>query len=147
MFLREHENHITIHKLRTNRALTRSDLDELERILEASGVGDPAAVEKAKRESHGLGLFVRSLVGLDREAAKAAFAGFLNGKTLNASQIEFVDLIVNHLTEHGVMSAALLYESPFTDLAPRGPDGRFPSAQVDELVAILDWVRVAAIAA
>ena len=118
------------------------------------GGADPAmnarlftAVEKAKREGHGLGLFVRSLVGLDREAAKAAFAGFLNGKTLNASQIEFVDLIVNHLTEHGVMSAALLYESPFTDLAPRGPDGLFPSSQVDELVTILDRVRAAALAA
>ncbi|MBI5441114.1 MAG: hypothetical protein HY900_07875 [Deltaproteobacteria bacterium] len=137
----------TIHKLRTNRALTRSDLDELERMLAASGVGDSAAVEKAKRENHGLGLFVRSLVGLDREAARGAFAGFLSGRTRNASQIEFVDLIVNHLTEHGVMSAALLYESPFTDLAPRGPDGLFPSSQVDELTAILDRVRAAAVAA
>jgi len=147
VFLREHEDHITIHKLRTNRALTRSDLDELERMLEESGVGDSAAVEKAKRESHGLGLFVRSLVGLDREAAKAAFAGFLSGRKLTSSQIEFVDLIVNHLTEHGVMSAALLYESPFTDLAPRGPDGLFPSSQVDELVTILERVQAAAVAA
>ena len=46
------------------------------------------------------------------------FAGFLTGKTLNASQIEFVNLIVDHLTEHGVMGAALLYESPFTDVTP-----------------------------
>ncbi len=45
------------------------------------------------------------------------------------------------------MSAALLYESPFTDLAPRGPDGLFPSSRVDGLVPILDRVRVAAVAA
>ena len=38
-------------------------------------------------------------------AAKEAFAGFLAGKTLTANQIEFVDLIVNHLTEHGLMDA------------------------------------------
>jgi type I site-specific restriction endonuclease len=38
------------------------------------------------------------------------------GKTLGANQIEFVNLIVDHLTEHGVMPAALLYESPFTDI-------------------------------
>ena len=146
-FLREHEDHIAIHKLRMNKALTRSDLDELERMLAASGVGGADDVQKAKEESQGLGLFVRSLVGLDREAAKQAFAGFLAGKTLNANQIEFVNLIVNHLTDHGVMRAALLYESPFTDITPRGPDGIFSSAQVDELVAVLDRVRASALAA
>ena len=90
---------------------------------------------------------MRSLVGLDREAAKEALAGFLAGKTLSANQIEFVNLIVNHLTEHGVMDAATLYESPFTDLTPRGPDGLFSGAQVEELVAVLAGVRATAVAA
>jgi type I restriction enzyme R subunit len=146
-FLKEHEDHITIHKLRMNKALTRSDLDELERMLTTSGIGAAGDVRKAKEQSHGLGLFVRSLVGLDREAAKQAFAGFLAGKTLTANQIEFVNLIVNHLTEHGVMGAALLYESPFTDVTPRGPDELFTSSQLDELLTILDEVRAAALAA
>ena len=68
-------------------------------------------------------------------------------KTLNASQIEFVNLIVDDLTEHGVMSSSLLYESPFTDMTPRGPDGLFTSPQLHELLAILDHVRSAALAA
>jgi type I restriction enzyme R subunit len=146
-FLKDHEDHVAIRKLRLNKPLTRTDLDELELMLTASGVGHPDHVEKAKEECRGLGLFVRSLVGLDREAAKQAFAGFLNGKTLTANQIEFVNLIVDHLTEHGVMGAALLYESPFTDLTPRGPDGLFTSSQVDELLAVLNQVRAAALAA
>jgi type I restriction enzyme, R subunit len=71
-------------------------------------------------------------------------ASFLAGKTLTANQIEFVNLVVDHLTEHGIMEASLLYESPFTDLTPRGPDGIFSSGQVDELIGLLEGVRTRA---
>ena len=145
-FLREHQDHVAIHKLRLNKALTAMDLEELERMLAESGIGATEEIARAKAESHGLGLFVRSLVGMDREAAKEALAGFLSGKMLGANQIEFVDLIVNHLTEHGVMNATLLYESPFTDITPQGPEGLFTSAQVDELVLLLDEVHARAVA-
>jgi type I restriction enzyme, R subunit len=46
-----------------------------------------------------------------------------------------------------VIGASLLYESPFTDVTPRGPDGLFTSPQLDALLVILDQVRAAAIAA
>ena len=45
-------------------------------MLAESGVGAPEDLERANEESQGLGLFVRSLVGLDREAAKEALAVF-----------------------------------------------------------------------
>ncbi len=145
-FLRAHQDHVAIHKLRMNRALTAADVAELERMLGESEIGGPEDISRAKETSHGLGLFVRSLVGLDREAAKAALGGFLAGKSLGANQIEFVNLIVDHLTEHGVMEAGLLYESPFTDITPRGPEGLFSSAQLSQLMGVLDQVRTTAIA-
>lgn len=127
--------------------MTAADLAELQRMLVQSGVGAAEDLQRAAAQSQGLGLLVRSLVGRDRQAAKEALAGFLAGKALAANQIDFVNLIVDHLTEHGVMDAARLYESPFTDLTPRGPDGMFSLGQVDELVRILDSVRARAIAA
>lgn len=146
-FLREHENHITIHKLRINASLNPTDLDELEKILQENGIGTANEIKRAKAEAHGLGIFVRSLIGLDRLAAKEALADFEKGKTLNASQIEFVNMIVNYLTEHGVMETAQLYEPPFTDKAPSGPEVLFNDAQIIQLQSILDSVKMNALAA
>ena len=145
-FLLEHQDNAVIHKLRMNEPLTASDLDNLERILSESGLGGPEEIARAKEISNGLGLFVRSLIGLDREAAKKSLATFLLGKTLTANQIEFINLIINHLTEHGAMDASLLYESPFTDLTPQGPDGLFTSVQVDELITALEQITATALA-
>ncbi len=145
-FLRAHEDHIAVRKVRMNKPLTGSDLAELERMLSESGVGTPADVLRAKERSHGLGLFVRSLVGLDRAAAKEAFAGFLSGKAFTANQIEFVNLMIDHLTEKGAMEPALLYDSPYVDFSPRGVDGVFDSAQVTELFSILREIRMRAAA-
>ena len=85
-------------------------------------------------------------MGLDRGAGNQAFSGFLTGKTPGANEIEFVDLIVDHLTERGVMRAELPYESPFTDIAPQGPDEIFTAVQMEELVAALDRVTNSAVA-
>ena len=66
-----------------NKAADAADLAELERMLAESGVGGAGRhPPRQGAESQGLGLFVRSLVGMDREAAKEALAGFLAGKTL-----------------------------------------------------------------
>jgi type I restriction enzyme R subunit len=145
-FLRAHQDHVAVHKLRSNHPLTPTDLAELERMLVESGIGSAAHVERAKQESEGLGLFVRSLVGLDREAAKDALSGFLEGKTLTANQIEFLSMVIDHLTERGFVPTKLLYESPFTDLNPHGIDGVFPSEYVDALIDVLETVRSRAVA-
>jgi type I restriction enzyme R subunit len=145
-FLLEHQDNTVIHKLRMNIALTSSDLDDLELMLSESGLGRPEDIARAKEASHGLGLFVRSMAGLDREAAKQSLATFLSGKKPTANQIDFINLIIDHLTEHGTIDATLLYESPFTDLTPQGPDGLFTSAQMDELIAALEQITATALA-
>jgi type I restriction enzyme R subunit len=146
VFLKAHENHVAIHKLRRNEPLTPTDLSELERMLIEASVGTPDDLSRAKEESAGLGLFVRSLIGLDRESAKRAFENFLGGKKFSANQIEFVNLIIEHLTQRGTMAPALLYESPFIDFSPRGVEGVFDASDVDKLLEILDDVRAKAAA-
>jgi type I restriction enzyme, R subunit len=139
-FLKAHENDPVIHKLRWNEPLTRADLDTLEKILVEAGAGTPDELSKV-RSGSGLGLFVREMTGLDREAAKRAFDGFLAGKTLTANQIHFVNLVIDYLTQSGWMSAAQLYESPFTDFSPKGVEGVFGPEQVLQMVGILNDIR------
>ena len=140
-FLTQHDDHITIQKLRRNEQLTPQDLAELERIFLSESVGSEADLKKIRSEVGGLGLFIRSLVGLDREAAKRALGHFIEGRAHTPNQIEFVDLIIDHLTERGVMDARRLYESPFTDLDDQGVNGVFPSADVKVLVQLLKDVH------
>jgi hypothetical protein len=40
-----------------------------------------------------------------------------------------------------VMEPERLYESPFTDINPQGPEGVFPSAKVDQTVKVLAEIR------
>jgi type I restriction enzyme R subunit len=141
-FLRPYENHITILKLRRNEPLTPTDLAELERIFLEAGLDEEAL--STLRGDGGLGRFVRSLVGLDRSAAKQAFSDFMARRTLSANQLEFVDLIIDQLTDRGIMDPRLLYESPFTDFdssGVSGVSGVFPAADVHEIVAILREVE------
>lgn len=54
-FLRAHEDHITLHKLRHGKPLTASDFAELEAMLLDAGIGNAGAVAMAKETSDGFG--------------------------------------------------------------------------------------------
>jgi type I restriction enzyme, R subunit len=60
---------------------------------------------------------------------------------LTANQIQFVNLIVDYLTQSGWMQPAQLYETPFTDFSPKGVEGVFGPDQVAQLLGVLDEVR------
>ncbi len=90
---------------------------------------------------------MRSLVGLDREVAKGLFSDFLSGSTYNANQIEFINLIINQLVDNGIVEIGLLYECPFTDISPTGPDTLFTSEQVRRIIQLLEEIKSTALAA
>ena len=111
-----------IHKLRMNKPLTAADLDELERMLIESGIGDAerhSSRPKTKRRA--------SVCSCARSSASTArprrrrSAASSTGKTLTANQIEFVNLIVDHLTEHGVMDGGAALRVAVHGYHPAGP--------------------------
>ena len=140
-YLKAHEDHLALQRLRRNKQLTPDDLKSLDEILLAAG-GQRADIVWATEKSGGLGLFIRSLVGLDRFAAVEAFAGYLDGSKFSVDQVRFVHLIVDELTTNGVVEPQRLFESPYTDHAPTGPDFVFPNpADVHVIVETLNDVK------
>ena len=144
-FLVDHESKLCINKLRKNLPITNTDIAELEAILLEQALGDNNLVEQAKKDSNGLGLFVRGLVGLDRASAKEALNEFLIDTTASSKQIEFVNLIVDELTKNGVMDEGRLYQSPFIDLSPTGPESLFRN-NITKLFETIKEVKLRAVA-
>lgn len=136
-FLKQHLAEAAVAKVRSGQPLNRDDLADLQRILVAAGVGDDASFEVASERAGNLGYFFRTLVGLDRAAAKEVFAEFLDDKRHSRSQIEFVNLIIDELTERGVVEPGRIYEDPYVGLAPQGPEDLFTGAELERLFSAL----------
>ena len=74
------------------------------------------AVYEAEYGEKPLGEFVREIVGLDMNAAKAAFSEYLDSANLDSRQIYFVNQIVEYIVQNGMMKdLTVLQDSPFTD--------------------------------
>ena len=113
-YIRQNQDNAVIAKLKTNQPLTSADVKVLEGIL-WSEVGTKQDYEN-EYGSKPLGEFVREIVGLDMNAAKEAFAEFLNDTSLDSNQIYFVNQIVEYIVHNGLMKdLSVLQGAPFTD--------------------------------
>ena len=113
-YIRQHQNEAVIAKLKGNVPLNASDIQALEKILWSDiGSRDDYKSEYGEKP---LGEFVREIVGLDMNAAKEAFAEYLNDTNLDSRQIYFVNQIVEYIVHNGIMKDfSVLQEAPFTD--------------------------------
>ena len=145
-FLADHLADEIVAKVRSGEPLTATDMDELQRVLVAAGIGDTDTFTQASQRAGSFGLFVRGLVGLDRASAKRAFNRFLDDKHYSANQITFVNLVIDYLTEHGAIEPGRIYESPFTAVAPEGPETIFIEADLDDFFEIVQQLSEAAVA-
>ena len=113
-YIRQNQDNAVIAKLKTNQPLTTADVKVLEEILwRELGTKQDYENEYGNKP---LGEFVREIVGLDMNAAKEAFAEFLNDTSLDSNQIYFVNQIVEYIVHNGLMKdLSVLQDAPFTD--------------------------------
>ena len=134
-------------KLKTNKPITEKELESLENILfDSKQVGTREDYIQAYGEKP-LGEFVRSIVGLDANAAQEAFADFIREGNLSADQMKFINTIISYLTKNGIVDKKMLFESPFTDLHDQGLSGLFDDAQARNVISLVDQINRNAIVA
>jgi type I restriction enzyme R subunit len=81
---------------------------------------------------------IRELIGMDPQAVEKHFTDFLHKhSTLTAQQVRFMNLLKNHISQHGTISVEKLYEPPFDSVSHEGVDGVFKPEDVDALVTVL----------
>ena len=142
----QNKHHLTINKLQNNIPITSNELQELERILFSNQeIGSKEDFKKAFGQKP-LGLFIRSILGLDVNASKVAFGEFLNHGTLSGDQINFINKIIEFLSVNGIIEPKMLYESPFTDENDAGLTGVFDENVAHRILDIIEKINHNAVA-
>lgn len=140
-FINEHRDHVTIRRLRNNEPVSSTDVAALEDILFA----EDGAIQREKYEKtfgeKPLGVLVRSVVGLNRKAAKEAFSEFLSEAPLHPDQMAFLDEVVEYLVKNGTMEPGIMFETPFTLINDQGITGVFDESASKKVIELVRHVN------
>lgn len=140
-YVRKNKDHLVIYKLRTNEPITKGEIQLLEKLLFEGDLGTKADYEKEYGDKP-LGVFIRSIVGLDIQVANQLFVDFIQTGNLSADQITFINTIISYLTKYGTIDNAMLFEPPFTDLSDQGITGVFKdNAKTRTIIKIIDQLN------
>jgi type I restriction enzyme R subunit len=140
-YIRNHKDHLVIHKLKTNKPITETEINTLESILFD---GETIGTKQDYIDNYGdkpLGEFIRGIVGLDVAAAQAAFADFIQTGNLRADQMTFINSIISYLTRNGTIDKKMLFEAPFTNIHDQGLFGVFDDAVAVKVIKLIDGVN------
>lgn len=132
-FLRMHQDNPVIQKLWTNIPLNEKDIVELQKILwKEIGTEDEYRKEVGNKD---LGIFVREIVGLDRNTALETFAKYINEASLNSQQIYFIRRVIDHVEVNGLVEDFRIFtRTPFTD-----------HGKINELFNSVEWNAIEAV--
>ncbi|MBC6831737.1 helicase [Corynebacterium sp. LK29] len=111
--LEEHGDSLVLQKLHKAIPLTPVDVESLEQLVAEAGIGD--VEELQHRLGMSLSRFVRTVIGLEEGAARAAFADLIDGANLNSVQLEFMNRVITGLVQNGIVTVSDLFNAPYND--------------------------------
>lgn len=140
-FIRENRHQLTISKLASNLPITAEELRLLETLLFDGAERGTKEDFVKEYDEEPLGVFIRSILGLDSYSAQEAFADFIGNGNLRADQITFVQNIISYLTVNGTIEPSMLFEPPFTDMNDQGLLGVFDDGDAHKVISIIEKIN------
>ncbi len=111
-YLNAHLEDEVIRKLRFLEDITTDDINHLEKILwEELGTKEDYELEFGDTPLKNM---ILKTVGVDQITANKKFSKFIDNNELNAEQMDFVKLVIDHVVSYGVIEPARLNDYPFT---------------------------------
>ena len=131
-----------IYKITHNQPITSAELNQLEEILFDGKNCGTREEYTANYGEQPLGVFIRSILGLDIEAANALFADFLTAGNLRADQMTFINNIIKFLTVNGKIEKGMLFNTPpFNNQHQDGIIGLFDDAEATRILKLIEGVN------
>lgn len=81
------------------------------------------------------------IASLDAQSGHLAFADFIEHGNLRPAQMNFLETIMRHYIQNGVVDTAMLPEAPFTGIHDQDVFGVFGEDAVMQLISLIDHVN------
>ncbi len=140
----ENMDKVSIKKLRNNITLEAEDIAELNEVLFGNGIVTIAELnENCKDElDNSLGVFLRSIVGLEQEAVQKEFSKLIAGSGFSGVQLELIDYIVKHYVENGVFYKQQLGDKSIEDFYGANFFAMFPDMEdIKKIIGTIEGIN------
>ncbi|MDD2299956.1 MAG: DEAD/DEAH box helicase family protein [Fermentimonas sp.] len=116
-YLSKNSDSPVIQKIKNLEQLTANDIRELEKVLWVElGSKDDYEKHIGNKMYGNVAVFLRSLVGIDRETALQKFSKFMDTNLLNSAQLEYLKYILDYVSVNGDISGHILAnKEPFNE--------------------------------
>jgi len=128
---------LVIDKIKHNQPISIAELELIKKLLFEEDPETAAHLDDVLK-GRDLTVFIRSIIGMDAKVAKALFAEFINRPGISAAQMNFMDTLINFLTQNGTIDKSMLFDRPFTDIDQQGVLGVFQDEDAQKIIRIID---------
>lgn len=116
-YLSKHSKSPVIEKIKNLEQLTIGDIRQLEKVLwEELGNKEDYEKQIGNKMYGNVAIFIRSLVGIDRDTALQKFSRFIDTNSLNSVQLEYLKSILDYVSVNGdINGQVLVNKEPFSE--------------------------------